>query len=161
MHLAFYKAFNPKATLLDSLIGSFSKGCYSHVEIVIDYNKDGRSFCIGSSARDGGVRKKHIFLKDEQWEVIQLNFLTNEQIMKIHMALNKYLGYKYDILGALTSIFGIKVDIQNRVFCSELVALTVLGVMGEPFLISDIPPSYLRNKILELNKKHTTTIKDI
>lgn len=64
MQLWFYKA--AEGDLLDKLVGWWTGGKYSHVELVFS---DGT--CFSSSPRDGGVRFKQI-KASPHWDVVDL-----------------------------------------------------------------------------------------
>ena len=114
MRLVFYKAFQPKATLVDNAIATFTFGRYSHVELLFPNNE-----CFSISARDKVGRFKHIKLNEEQWDIFTLTEHFNPELMR-HYA-KEYVGYKYDYIGALFSISPICVQKNKRIFCSEVV----------------------------------------
>lgn len=115
MKLAFYKAFGPSATILDNLIGIFSFGLYSHVEIIF---VDGQSFSI--SPRDKGARFKRINYNPKHWKIIDILVTSDEEEVIRHWC-QKLLGKKYDYSGALTSIAPVCIQDSNKLFCSEAV----------------------------------------
>ena len=116
MKIAFYKAFQPKATFLDKVIAIFSFGWYSHVELICE-----DELCYSISARDKKVRFKEITLNSEQWEILNLN-LEEPEIKEIREKAKRYTGLKYDYIGAIFSIFPFCIQKRNRMFCSELTA---------------------------------------
>ena len=64
MKLAFYKG---REDLYDRLISWWTRGPYSHVELVISDN-----YCMSSSPKDGGIRFKHIDLRPDHWDLVEL-----------------------------------------------------------------------------------------
>lgn len=123
--LAFYlgrKEDNANTTLLDRLICSVTKSKYSHVEVVINFNKDGLSECWSSSSRDGGVRRTLIDLNNGHWEVYTLkNFKFDPK--EVISFFESQEGLSYDWLGVLTVKFAwlrwLR-NIDSKWFCSEI-----------------------------------------
>jgi len=122
MKLAFYKAFclhgTWKEIMFDVLIGIFSLGRYSHVELVFS---DGISF--SSSLRDGGVRFAAIDYDNERWDVVDLprfyNDIRVEELLRDDAL--SIVGLGYDKLGAITSIMPFCFQRRRRLFCSEMI----------------------------------------
>lgn len=107
-----------KDWLIDYTIRKFTKGKYSHCELVISRD-DGLYDCYSSSPRDGGVRYKQMPLSSDNWDFIQLDGnidgITEKRITDYY---EKTKGTKYDLLGALGVILPIHED-RNKAFCSE------------------------------------------
>lgn len=117
MKIAFYNAkFGGSWDKLISLV-TFSK--FSHCEIVLSNGE-----CWSSSYRDNGVRCKFINLGDH-WEVYDLNGNFDEGAIKYWFQLHD--GDKYDVKGAVASLFHIGLSSENKKFCSEVCAM-VLGI---------------------------------
>ncbi len=116
MKLAFYKAWQSKATLLDKVVAIFTMGKYSHVEIVF---RDGISFSI--SPRDNGSRYKKIdYSKDNAWDIFCTG-ISIEQENGIRQIIDKnYLNKEYDFIGAIFSSFPFCIQKENKIFCSEV-----------------------------------------
>ena len=124
MKLAFYKAFQHKPKdetyikyvkrlWLDWVIATASFGKYSHVELV-----DGEDW-FSISPRTGNAQKRKILPKEGRWDFVELDLsLEDEKI--IYAEISKYVGYKYDYLGAIFSISPFCIQFDNRVFCSEV-----------------------------------------
>jgi hypothetical protein len=122
MKLAFYRSFcfhgTWKEILLDVLIGVFSIGRYSHVELVFS---DGE--CFSSSIREDGVRFKKIDIDNDRWDVIALpRFHRDVEIEALlrEDALRE-VGKGYDKWGAFTSILPFCVQRSKLLFCSEMI----------------------------------------
>ncbi|QDJ13073.1 enoyl-CoA hydratase [Mergibacter septicus] len=126
IYLALYKG-KPSSKIeriKDGLIRFFTKGIYSHCELVVErveylngyhYEREIIYDCYSSSPRDGGVRKKQININKDKWDLIQLDNITEEQIKSYF---EKTKGKKYDIFGALGVVFGLR-ERKSRFFCSE------------------------------------------
>lgn len=112
MKLAFYKG---REDLYDRLISWWTRGPYSHVELVI-----GEGLCYSSSPRDGGVRAKFIDLLPERWDVVDLGDRYDDG-----HAIDWFedrIGARYDTLGILGFVWGPTREDRSRYFCSEAVA---------------------------------------
>ena len=114
MKLAFYKAFQPNATLLDKTIAICTFGKYSHVEVVFS---DSMAFSI--SPRDKMSRFKRIDFNPEHWDFVELN-ITKKEEDYIRAMSYQYQNYKYDYVGAITSATLVCIQKDNKLFCSEL-----------------------------------------
>ncbi|PJG83757.1 enoyl-CoA hydratase [Caviibacterium pharyngocola] len=120
VYLALYKG---KGDWKDGLIRFFTKGLYSHCEIIIvqdveieQYDWRKQYDFYSSSPRDGGVR--HIqkdYLNLENWDLIKLENVTKQQITAYF---NRTCGAKYDWWGVFGIVFGIKQK-RSKYFCSE------------------------------------------
>jgi len=115
MKIAFYKAFQKKATMLDNLIAVFTFGRYSHVEL---YFSNGESFSI--SPREGESRFKVIDYTPEAWDILDLKLTEDEEKKLYAIAKNEYLGFKYDYIGAVFSASPVCIQKDERLFCSEV-----------------------------------------
>lgn len=120
VYLALYKnkrswIKEPLKALADLITRFFTKGRYSHCEIVIKSNV-GTYDCYSSSVQDGGVRCKQIDVSDiSKWDLIPLSNVSEERIKSYF---NHTLGCKYDWWGALGIVLGIKQK-RSKYFCSE------------------------------------------
>jgi hypothetical protein len=123
MKVAFYKS---KRHLFNRLVSWWTKGDYSHVELVLD-----GSVCASSSHSDGGVRYKRIELSNCNWDVFEIAGF-DEQYARAYI--NSKMGKGYDYLGLFGFVFDAVRDNKNREFCSEL----VMGALGfdEPWRFS-------------------------
>jgi hypothetical protein len=115
MQVAFYKAFQPSATTLDTTVAVLSFGQYSHVELIFS---DGMAFSV--SPRDKGTRFKKINFNPEAWDILDTP-MVKETEDNIRSLANVFLGYKYDYIGAIFSISPVCIQKDKRFFCSELV----------------------------------------
>ncbi|BFU64698.1 enoyl-CoA hydratase [Rodentibacter abscessus] len=125
IYLALYKgnAKNRFERLQDGIIRLFTKGKYSHCELVVERQEQWGDYdyrpvydCYSSSPRDGGVRCKQINVGERtQWDLIPLDNITEAQIKAYF---DRTLGAKYDWWGVLGIVFGIKQK-RSKYFCSE------------------------------------------
>lgn len=116
MKVAFYKG---KKEIFNHLVGWWTRGPYSHVELVMP---DGKSF--SSSYRDGGVRGKYIQFDDNHWHCLELDESLDQKI--IMARINELMGMKYDIRGIFGFVIRSLPDNRNKMFCSEFL-MNVLG----------------------------------
>jgi hypothetical protein len=134
LQLAFYKANSGR--LFDRLIGLWTRGDYSHVELVFPETGE----CYSSSPRDGGCRFKQIDLQNGKWELISIP-ATAQQVLDVWSWCVEQQGKAYDwpgIWGFVCSPF-VRQKPQ-RYFCSE-VCVAALQEMGlfkgiEPYRVS-------------------------
>lgn len=151
MKLAFYKAFQPKATSTDKVIACCTFGKYSHVEIIFD---DGESFSI--SPRDGGSRYKSITYSPDSWDIYEVEtFPNSEEIIKA-LINEHYLGKEYDYFGAVSSAFPFCIDRDDRLFCSEVVVKLFRMLPGFSFL--GISCMYSPNELCNIFKENRRVV---
>jgi len=152
MKLAFYKAFQEKATFKDKLIAFLTLGSYSHVELMLSTTE-------GYSISQGGfTRIQEIQFNSNEWEFVELNLTLNEQKKLIDRAVES-LGKKYDYVGAFFSAFGFCEDSKKKVFCSEEIAnqlhhAKAYGSLKEGCVYS---PNALYKKIKMINYENEVT----
>ena len=118
VQLAFYKG---RGNIVDRAIKWWTKGKYSHCEMIIGYTADGLAKCWSSSHQDGGVRFKEISLDKKNWDVFELSILEYDLQYAIEWY-RKRNGKKYDLLGILGFVWRPAVDSKNKWFCSESLA---------------------------------------
>lgn len=133
MRIAFY--IGKYGTFYDKLISLVTFCKYSHCEIVFN-----SGVCASSSIRDGGVRFAHIDL-DYKWDIYDLH--ADEFESEVISWFKEHDGDKYDLVGAIGSLFHINLSSKDKKYCSEACA-TVLG------LNSTITPAGLYKKLSEL-----------
>lgn len=124
MRVAFYKSTRPGlAGIFNRLVRWWTRGPYSHVELIIDTRLRARStyVCYSSSAEDGGVRSKRIDIRPEKWDVIELNPLTYS-VDKARLWYFLRMGAKYDYRGLLGGVVRSVKDDRHKYFCSESIA---------------------------------------
>lgn len=146
--LGFYKG--REGSFIHRMIGRVTRlatrGQYSHVEMFIGpvtYD----SFAIGysSSALDGGVRWKNIFVKKGNWDLVEVDASADLAVKFF----SRHLQKKYDYAGILLShVFALNRHTKNRWFCSEICA-AALGIARpqaiSPQLLYDVFTRNQRN----------------
>lgn len=113
MQVAFYKG---KDHFFDRLVQWWTKGPYSHVELVIN------GVCYTSSPRDNGVRMKLINLHSGNWDVFDL--MGDEDYALAWF--KEHMGQKYDYLGLLGFVLPFRRSHPSMWFCSEAVGQAAL-----------------------------------
>ena len=125
--LAFYKGRGQTRwqRISDGAIRLATGGQFSHVELIAGSALHGDIVrCWSASGRDGGVRSRQIWLKPENWDLVELRIDPNEPIKFIQ----ERIGAKYDFVGILLShVLAIGGHRKGRWFCSEICA-AALGV---------------------------------
>lgn len=126
MKIAFYigkKAENQNAKLFDIAVAWWTKGRYSHCEMVFNDDLE-NAMCASSSQRDGGVRMKLIDLTTGRWDVFDLKDCDEHAAYRWF---DKHNGKKYDIPGLFGFVLPWRTHHPNRWFCSEACA-AALGI---------------------------------
>ena len=115
MKIAFYKKSGPGATFVDKLVCWWTKGDYSHVELIINDN-----VFYSCAPRDTVVRYKEINPNVKNWDIFNLTIPLDENKMRKNM--DNQIGKKYDWLGIFFGqIFNYKkIHNPDRWICSEL-----------------------------------------
>lgn len=114
MQLAFYKGRHRGLPgWFDAAVRWWTRGPYSHVELVLD---DGT--CWSSSARDGGVRTKAIDLGSGNWDLVPV--VQDAAAARAWFA--AHAGAGYDYLGLFGFVWRRSYGAGSRWFCSEAVA---------------------------------------
>lgn len=121
VQVALYKG---RSRLFDRVVQWWTRGPYSHVEIVTHRSYSGAAACISSSWLDGGVRGKWIHLRPDRWDVFEVEGDSQAAIAW----LERHQGKPYDTLGLLGFVFRPMKDNRRRWFCSEAVA----AILGYP-----------------------------
>lgn len=119
VYLAFYQG---KGNWKDALIRFFTKGKFSHCEIVVERQENWGQYdyrpvydCYSSSPRDNGVRMKTVQrLNPEHWVLVPVEM--SETLIKAYFEQTN--GKRYDWRGVLGLLFGIK-QRKDKFFCSE------------------------------------------
>ena len=113
--LAFYKG---RDQFFDRAIQTWSRGPYSHVEIII-----GNTWYT-SSPYDGGVRSKQIIPTEGHWDFITLDHIDPNSVLDWYIL---HAGKKYDFLGIAGFVIRPIKGLEHRYFCSEAIA-EILGL---------------------------------
>lgn len=139
MQLAFYIA--EKGNYQDKLISWWTRGPYSHVEIIFP-NGD----WFSSSTRDNGVRFKKIMPSPHNWHYQNLQ-LDESLINEIYTWCETQVGKPYDWFGAFG--VGIKIptknlsDSKSKWFCSEICSNPLIRNNTINISTDQISPNYL------------------
>mgnify|MGYP001213384616 CR=1 FL=1 len=113
--LAFYKA---RGNFFDRLIRWWTRGPYSHVELVIGA-ENGEATIISASPRDGGVRERRLVLDPELWDLVHIP----GDAEKAAAFVRSHIGRRYDWLGILLSqTLPLGWHWSGGWFCSEICA---------------------------------------
>jgi len=120
MYIAFYNAYDNESWLsISKWIAIFSRGKYSHCELVTSY---GRSFSMSPKTFTGRFTHFNSLEDVKNYDKIRLKHITKEQETLLFKKIRKYNGAKYDWFGALFSIFNTcKLENKNKYFCSEVI----------------------------------------
>lgn len=111
MKIAFYK---DNSRLFDRLTQWWTKGKYSHCEIILS-----NGLSASSSFRDNGVRLKKIKYDSTKWDFVDVAFADESKIIE-WFANNQ--RKPYDLLGLLGFMFRPICGSKSKYFCSEACA---------------------------------------
>lgn len=142
MILAFYKG---KGRFFDRLIRWWTRGPFSHVEVVLDINHATMSaLCLSASPREGTVREKVITLSPEKWDLLIVPWGSVDYARS---QTGNAMGQRYDWFGIIFSqILPTARHHRGKWFCSELCA-KALGLC-EPHRYS---PTSLHNVVSDIS----------
>ena len=121
--IAFYKAH--RGNWADKLIGWWTKGYYSHCELVVGDK------WIYANTKGIGINRLRP-LDETKWDFKEIKVeLTPKQYVDFWQYVHKLEGTRYDWLGIVTSqIIKFGVHDDSKWFCSELVT-KLLSILGE------------------------------
>ena len=140
--LAFYKGLSaPNRNWQDKLICLWTKGQYSHVELIV------YDYMYSSSPTSGKVRKEPHTIDNDVWEYVSIDNVNTDNILEF-FELTK--GKKYDWLGILGFIIPLK-DRTDKWFCSEWVS-NALKISGYKNLWIQEPSKISPNKLYKIVK---------
>ena len=120
MKVAFYKG---KKRLFNRLTAWWLRGLYSHCELVLGYEADGRAICVSSSFLDGGVRQKVMHLTPDHWDLVEVG----GDVDAARAWFASHQGDGYDVLGVLGFIARVLGEERSKWSCAEAVA-AMLGI---------------------------------
>lgn len=146
MKAAFYRG---RKRLFNRVCSWWLRGPYSHCELILGTDAQGRGICASSSFMDGGVRVKHMVLDPAHWDVIEVGGSANaaRDWLQVHC------GQGYDLLGLVGFVARVLGQDKSRWVCSEAVA----AMLGIPDAWR-FDPCSLR---AALSREMTTTTKDV
>ena len=114
VQLALYKG---RGLIGNYFIRAWTRSKYSHCELVID----GMSY--SSSMMDGGVRKKEIEMKPDNWDLIEIPWASAQEVLDYFEQTDPH---KYSYIGLITSqLFNLNIPGHKTKFCSEWCAAAV------------------------------------
>jgi len=121
--LAFYKV-KPEDGIADKAIKLWTRGPYSHVEIVVKDKNSPTGFTQRSFRLETGYREiPHTFDKDT-WDYRMIKINDYDRYIKFSESLK---GAKYDMLGIIFSqIVPLGIEDRKRWFCSEYCTHAIL-----------------------------------
>ena len=119
MKIAFYKG----TTIIDNLISWWTRGPYSHCEILFTMDPKTKIAQCASSNRGIGVAFDNITLTPAEWDIMDLPNANYQDCVKWF---NDHAGEQYDYTGLLGIISPIGNE-YNHWFCSEACAAS-LGI---------------------------------
>lgn len=93
------------------LIALWTRSEFSHCELVVGGE------CFSSSIRDGGVRVKHIELRQPHWHVIDLPWADALRVKLLYLETRKHRYGWLDLLGS--QVFNARLQSADKWFCSE------------------------------------------
>ncbi len=105
--------YKGQTRVFNRLVSWWTRGPYSHTELVID------GVCYSSSFLDGGVRKKMIELDPEHWDIIDAPWIDAEKAVKWF---EDHMDNKYDVVGLVGFVLRRFPDDRHKYFCSEACA---------------------------------------
>lgn len=120
MQVAFYKG---RKRLFNRLTAWWLRGPYSHCELILGTDAQGRAICASSSFMDKGVRVKHMALNPAHWDVIEVG----GSVAYARDWLQAHNGQGYDLLGLAGFVARVLGHDKDQWVCSEAVA-AMLGL---------------------------------
>jgi hypothetical protein len=119
MEILFYDAYkNDRLITLSKIIAFFSRGRYSHCELMFN---NGDMFSMSPKTMRGRFLKKYSIDKSKYYTVDIGTFIDNEEEV-VYDFCKKYAGVKYDWFGAMFSIFNTcRFENKKKFFCSEII----------------------------------------
>jgi hypothetical protein len=122
MKVALFKGRHPGIKgWLGVLTKWWTRGPYSHGELVIGEMTDGRSICWSSTYLDKGVRRALIQLDPADWDVLELD-VTDAQRDAALQWFREHEGQGYDVLGLFDFVWRRGDGDKSKWFCTEAVA---------------------------------------
>lgn len=121
LYAAFYRG---RHRVFDRAVQWWTRGPYSHCEIVLGSYVAGTHLCASASMMDSGVRVKAITLDPEKWVLVPLPGTAEPQVQRW---LRSHTGQPYDLAGLLGFLWRPQQGRSQRWFCSEACA-AMLGL---------------------------------
>ena len=115
--IAFYKAYQDNASFINKAIAKWTRGPYSHVELIIDD--------VMYSAEPGNT----VRCIEHNYDIKEWDYFTFSKELNIDNIIKFYhmtKGLKYDWYGIIGFISPIA-DRENKYFCSEWVTRAIIA----------------------------------
>jgi len=142
IQIAFYKGLSsPTADWQDKIICWWTKGPYSHVELIID------GYMYSTSPRDKKVRVKPHKFDENKWEYVILN-INDDKIDEFKAFFEQTKGLPYDWAGILGFVIPLA-DKEKKYFCSEWVTKALI-IMNMRKLYKIEPSKTSPNRLYKL-----------
>ena len=104
--------------MLDRLIAWWTRGPYSHAELIVYECEDGTALSYSSSIYDQGVRKKIISYDPDKWDFIDLDGIFDSDSAMCWF--EQRLGMEYDIPGVFGFVIRRVEEDRYKYFCSGI-----------------------------------------
>jgi uncharacterized protein YycO len=120
--IAFFKGRHPGIKgWLGVMTKWWTRGPYSHCELVVGETPDGKSVCWSSAYLDKGVRRTVVNLDPADWDLVDIA-TTPEQAAAAVAWFEAHDGQPYDVAGLFGFVFRHYEGEKGEWFCSESVA---------------------------------------
>jgi hypothetical protein len=114
---AFYKG---KGKLVNALIRLWTRGPYSHTEVITTQNGS-LSYCYSADRPDKGIRGKWRLLDAAEWDFVQVD----ADPVAVAQWYEDRIGCGYDFMGLLGFVWRPETGSKNKYFCSEANAASI------------------------------------
>jgi hypothetical protein len=119
MKVAFFKGRHPGIKgWLGVLTKWWTRGSYSHCELVVGETPAGKSICWSSAYLDHGVRQAEIKLNPADWDIVEI---AGDDTAALEW-FETHVGEPYDTAGLFGFVFRHYEGGKAKWFCSEAVA---------------------------------------
>ncbi|MBI2306102.1 MAG: hypothetical protein HYU78_02250 [Rhodocyclales bacterium] len=123
MQLALYKGTRPGlAGIFNRAVRWWTRGPYSHCELVLWRLPDGTAMCGSASNTDGGVRIKAIDLDPARWDLVELPRVDPFAAFDWFEA---HAGDGYDLRGLFGFVWRRGDGDRDKYYCSEACAAAI------------------------------------
>lgn len=120
MQIAFYKGTRPGlAGVFNRAVRWWTRGPYSHCELILWRLADGRAVCGSSSNLDGGVRRKIIDLDPDHWDIVDARWANQSKALTWFYL---HEGQQYDKAGLFGFVWRRGDGDKRKWWCSEALA---------------------------------------
>jgi len=116
--LAFYRG---KGNWVNALIRLWTRGPYSHTEVITKSEGPNLHYCHSADRPDKGVRSKWRLLDVDEWDFVEVD----ADPVAVEQWYAERLHCGYDFLGLLGFVFRPETGDKNKYFCSEANAASI------------------------------------